>query len=50
MPFDRLHGALDAHLSDLEEKGTLKGAEDVIVTVIDQNTVQSPGGVFKRVQ
>jgi glycine C-acetyltransferase len=34
MPCDRLHGALTEHLEELEEKGTLKGAESVITEVI----------------
>jgi glycine C-acetyltransferase len=42
MPFDRLHGVLDAHLSDLEEKGTLKGAEDVIVDVVPARGGKGP--------
>lgn len=42
MPFDRLHGALNAHLSDLEEKGTLKGAEDVIVEVVPAKDGRGP--------
>jgi len=42
MPFDRLHGALEAHLSDLEEKGTLKGAEDVIVEVVPARDGKGP--------
>ncbi len=34
MPFDRMQSALESELADLEIKGTLKGAEDVISGVI----------------
>ncbi len=33
MPVDRIHRALSDHLTDLEAKGTLKGAEDVVTGV-----------------
>ncbi|MFP3941744.1 MAG: aminotransferase class I/II-fold pyridoxal phosphate-dependent enzyme [Thermoanaerobaculia bacterium] len=42
MPLDRLHEALDVHLAELEEKGTLKGAEDVIVDVVPPRDGRGP--------
>ncbi len=42
MPVDRLHGALSRHLDDLEEKGTLKGAEDVITKVLPAQGDRGP--------
>ncbi len=42
MPVDRLHGALNDHLDDLEEKGTLKGAEDVITKVLPARGERGP--------
>jgi glycine C-acetyltransferase len=34
MPLDRIHRTLQAHLNELEEKGTGKGAEDVVTEVL----------------
>ena len=33
MPLDRLTRVLDAHVADLEEAGTAKGAESVVISV-----------------
>jgi len=42
MPSDRLHSALSTHLDELEQKGTLKGAEDVITGVLPAEGNRGP--------
>ncbi|MFQ5671063.1 MAG: aminotransferase class I/II-fold pyridoxal phosphate-dependent enzyme [Acidobacteriota bacterium] len=42
MPLERLHTVLSAQLADLEEKGTRKGAEDVITKVIPPDAGSGP--------
>lgn len=42
MPVDRIQGALTDHLDDLEAKGTLKGAEDVITRVLPAEGDRGP--------
>ena len=42
MPLDRLHTALEAHLEELAEKGTAKGAEAVIVEVLPARGERGP--------
>ena len=42
MPIDRLGSALDAHVAELEEKGTAKGAETVVVEVIPAQGERGP--------
>jgi glycine C-acetyltransferase len=39
---DRLSAVLDAHVADLEEAGTAKGAEDVVVGVLPAATGRGP--------
>jgi glycine C-acetyltransferase len=42
MPCDRLNSALEKHLDELDEKGTLKGAESVITEVIPAREGRGP--------
>ncbi|MEM6793338.1 MAG: aminotransferase class I/II-fold pyridoxal phosphate-dependent enzyme [Acidobacteriota bacterium] len=42
MPHDRFDAALAAHVADLEEKGTAKGAENVIVGVLPATAENGP--------
>ncbi|HLE85438.1 MAG TPA: aminotransferase class I/II-fold pyridoxal phosphate-dependent enzyme [Thermoanaerobaculia bacterium] len=42
MPLDRIHCTLQEHLNELEEKGTGKGAEDVVVEVLPAGGDRGP--------
>ena len=42
MPLDRLAGVLEAHVADLEERGTAKGAETVVAEVIRPRDGRGP--------
>ncbi len=42
MPCDRLHEALEEHLAEMEEKGSLKGAESVITEVVPAHEGRGP--------
>ena len=42
MPLDRLAGALEAHVAELEERGTAKGAENVVTKVIRPRDGRGP--------
>ena len=42
MPLDRVAGVLAAHVSDLEERGTAKGAETVVTEVVRPREGRGP--------
>jgi glycine C-acetyltransferase len=42
MPLDRLTGVLEAHVAELEERGTAKGAESVVTEVIRPSGERGP--------
>ena len=42
MPLDRLAGVLSAHVAELEERGTAKGAESVVTDVIRPQGARGP--------